>query len=109
MTPLAYLLQRGSAMILAPLVIVHLIVILIAVQGGLTGEEILARTRGNVLWAGFYALFVLAAAVHAGVGLQAILREWTPLGQRGSAVSAHVFMLALLVLGLRAVMGVYGT
>lgn len=108
MTPLAYLLQRGSAMLMVPLVVTHLVVIVTAIQGGLSAEEILARTRGNALWAAFYVTFVVAAAVHAGIGLQAVLREWTSLGGRGAAVIGHLFILLLLGLGLRAVVGVYG-
>lgn len=106
MSPLSYLLQRGTAFILAPLVIIHFIVIIIAVQGGLTGEEILARTRGNAAWGAFYGLFVLAAAVHAGIGVQAILREWTPLGRFGSTMAGRTLMVVLLVLGARAVYAV---
>lgn len=106
MTPLAYLLQRGTAMIMVPLVITHLAVIIMAVQGGLTGEEILARTQGNALWGAFYGLFVLAAAIHAGIGFQTILQEWTPLRRFGSALAAHTFMVVLLGLGLRAVYAV---
>ena len=34
-------------------------------RGGLSAAEILERTRGSVGWAAFYALFVLAVAVHA--------------------------------------------
>ena len=106
MTPALYLLQRGTAALLAPLVFVHLVLIVVAVQGGLTAEEILARTSGSVGWALFYGVFVLAAAIHAGIGLQAILAEWTGLGRRGAAVFGHVFMLVLVVLGLRAVWAV---
>ena len=106
MTPRAFLLQRGTAIILVPLVITHLALIIIAAQGGITGEEILARTRGNMAWGAFYGLFVVAAAVHAGIGLQSILREWTRLGARAAAILSHVFMAALLVLGLRAVYAV---
>lgn len=108
MTPLAYLLQRGTAMIMAPLVVIHLIVIIMAVQGGLSAEEILGRTRGSVIWAIFYAVFVLAAAIHAGIGLQAIAREWFSLSGRAAAIIGHLFILLLIVLGLRAVYGVVG-
>ena len=106
MTPALYLLQRGTAALLAPLVFAHLVLIVLAVQGGLTAEEILARTSGSVGWALFYGVFVLAAAIHAGIGLQAIMAEWTGLSRRGAAISGHVFMLALMVLGLRAVWAV---
>lgn len=106
MTPLAYLLQRGTAMIMAPLIAVHLVVILMAVQGGLTGEEILARTHGSMLWGVFYGVFVLAAAIHAGIGLKTVFQEWTPLGRRGAAFAAHTFMVVLVGLGARAVYAV---
>jgi fumarate reductase subunit C len=51
---------------------------------------------------------VLAAAVHAPIGLRATLGEW--LGWRGAARDAVLllFALALAVLGLRAVAGVFG-
>ena len=108
MMPVAYLLQRGTAMLMVPLIITHLAVIIMAVQGGLSGEEILGRTRDNGAWAAFYATFVLAASIHAGIGIQTVLREWTPLGRFGSALAGHTFMVVLLGLGLRAVAGVYG-
>jgi fumarate reductase subunit C len=108
MTPLAYLLQRGTAMLMVPLVVTHLIVIVMAVQGGLSADEILARTRGSLLWGAFYSLFVLAAAVHTGIGLQTVLKEWTPLGTRRAAMLGHIFILVLVVLGLRAVYAVVG-
>ncbi len=106
MTPRLYLLQRGTAALLAPLVLAHLVLIVQAVQGGLTAEEILARTSGSVGWALFYGVFVLAAAIHAGIGLQAILREWTGLRPRAVAMATHLFMAVLLVLGFRAVLAV---
>lgn len=101
-----YLLQRASAMLLAPLVLVHLGLILYAIDGGLSAEEILGRTRGNLFWAAFYALFVLAAALHAPIGLRNILREWTPWRGRAVDVASASFGLLLLLLGLRAVWAV---
>src|SRR5512138_241595 len=100
--------QRASAAVLAVCVAVHLATIVYAVQGGLTAGEILARTRGNAAWATFYAVFVLAAAVHAPIGLRAALTEW--LRWRGASRDAVllVFALSLAVLGLRAVMAVFG-
>jgi fumarate reductase subunit C len=88
-------------------VVVHLIVIVSAVRGGLSAAEILARTRGNVGWLVFYAVFVLAAAVHAPLGLRAVLAEWA--GSRGwsLAVAVALFGAALAVLGLRAVWAVF--
>lgn len=106
-----FLAQRLSALLLAPLVLIHLGLILYAVRGGLSGAEILARTRGSAGWAVFYGLFVLAAAVHAPLGLRNILREWTALGGSGKGKTvidllALIFALALLLLGLRAVAAV---
>lgn len=106
MTPLSYLLQRGTAMLMTPLIITHLVVIIWAVQGGLSAEEILSRTHGSFLWASFYGVFVFAAAIHAGIGLQAILREWTPLGHKQATAFGHAFILALWLLGARAVYAV---
>lgn len=101
-----YAAQRVTAMILAPLVLIHLGLILYAVSDGLTADEILSRTRGNMAWAAFYILFVLSAAVHAPLGLRNILREW--IGLRGRMVDFALFLFAVLLagLGLRAVMAV---
>jgi fumarate reductase subunit C len=104
-----FLAQRLSAALLAPMVLLHLGTILYAVRAGLSAEAILARTQGSLLWALFYGLFVLAAAVHAPIGLRAVLREW--LGWRGRSLELAmiVFGLALAILGLRAVYAVVAT
>ena len=101
-----YIAQRFSAAIIAPLVLVHIGMMIYAIQGGLDAAEILARTRGSVWWGLNYGLFVVAVAVHAAIGLRNVLREWFAL--RG-AVLAGVSWLAfalLLILGLRAVAAV---
>ena len=106
MTVRGYALQRLSAAVLAPLVIIHIIVMIVAVQGGLSAAEILARTQGSWLWGGFYGLFVVAASVHISVGLSNVLSEWTPL-PRGAVVGlTHTFTLVTFLLGLRAVYAV---
>ena len=101
-----FLAQRLSAMVLAPLVVVHLGLVLVAVRGGLSAAEILGRTQGSLGWGLFYALFVLAVAVHAPIGLCNILREWTGLSRRAVDGLALAFGLLLLALGLRAVWAV---
>lgn len=100
--------QRISAMVLALCVLVHLATIVLAMQGGLSASEVLARTRGSSLAAVFYVVFVVSAAVHAPIGVAKILEE--ALGWRGRPVVVfmHVFGLALLALGLAAVWGVVG-
>lgn len=103
-----YLLQRATALILAPLVLVHLGLILVAVEGGLTAAEILGRTRGSVGWAAFYGLFVLAAAIHAPIGLRNVIHEHT--SWRGRSLGFATIALGLLLAGLgaRAVIAVVG-
>ena len=98
-----YIVQRGSALVLAPLVFLHLGVILYAVSGGLSAAEILGRTRSSALWPAIYALFVVAAAVHGAIGLRVVIREWTAWRGRSLDLSALAFALLLLGLGLRAV------
>ena len=103
-----YLLQRGSATVLGPLVIIHLGLILYAIQGGLSAAEILERTRGSVAWTVFYGAFVLAAAVHAPIGLRNLVREWLAWRGRSLEYATVGFGLILLLLGLRAVWAVVG-
>lgn len=94
--------QRISAMALALFVAIHLITIVYAVRGGLSGAEILGRTHGN--WAAglFYGAFVLASAVHVPIGLARIAEEWMGWDARVSNLAAALFAMLLLVLGLRA-------
>lgn len=102
-----WLAQRVTAAVLAVCVTVHLATIIYAVRGGLSAEEIFARTRGNHAWLVFYVIFVLAAAVHAPIGLRAIAIEW--LGWRGRSRDAVLllFSVALLWAGLRAALTVF--
>jgi len=97
--------QRASAVVLALCVIVHLATIIFAVRNGLSAAEILGRTRGSLVWGGFYALFVAAVAVHAPIGMRNILAEF---GWRGRGVDLLMWALALTLAmwGLRAVWAV---
>jgi fumarate reductase subunit C len=98
--------QRLSAMVLGLCVLVHLITLIYAVRGGLSGAEILQRTRASALWGTFYTVFVLAVAVHVPIGLRAILNEWLGLRGRALAWTVAAIAAALLLLGLRAVWAV---
>jgi len=98
--------QRLSALVMAPLVLLHLGIILYAVRDGLSADEILSRTEGSLFWGAVYGLFVLAAAVHAPIGLRAVLREWCRWRGAGLDTAMVLFGLALLALGLRAVAAV---
>jgi fumarate reductase subunit C len=98
--------QRVSAMVLALCVVVHLAGVIYAVRGGLTAAEILGRTRGSWAFGAFYAVFVIACAIHAPIGIANVVAEST--GGRGSAhvVIPPLFALAILAMGLRAVYAV---
>ncbi len=99
--------QRASAVVLALCITVHLATIIYAVQGGLTGAEILARTRGNAAWFAFYSLFVLAVTVHAPIGLRNVLTEWARWLGRSRDLAVHVFGASLAWMGMSAVRAVF--
>ncbi len=101
-----WLAQRASAAVLALCVVVHLATITLAVRRGLNAAEILARTRGNAGWIGFYGVFVIAVAIHAPIGMRTILAELS--GQRGRMLDFVMVAFALLLLatGMRAVYAV---
>ena len=101
-----YMLQRITALIMAPLVIGHLAVMIYAVQGGLSAAEILGRTQGSVAWFLFYGAFVVAVAIHAAIGLRTVAHEWG--GLRGAGLNVFMWAtgLILFALGARAVWAV---
>jgi len=104
---LLWLAQRASAMILAVCIIVHLITVIYAVNDGLSAQEILNRTRGNLFWGAFYLVFVGAVAVHAPIGLRAILSEWAHWRGRSLDLGVLAVGVVLAAAGLRAVWAVY--
>ena len=93
-----YMLQRLSALVLAPLVVGHLALMIYAIQGGLSVDEILSRTRGSVAWFLFYGSFVLAVSIHGAIGVCTIAHEWFSL--KGGALEAIMWLFGLLLLGL---------
>jgi succinate dehydrogenase subunit C len=101
-----YVWQRATAAIMAPLVLVHVAVIFYAARQGMSAADILGRTRGSMLWASFYGVFVVAVAIHAAIGVRNVLAEWSRLNERHSGILATIFGSCLLVLGLRAVAAV---
>jgi fumarate reductase subunit C len=103
-----FVLQRLSAMVMAPFVLIHVGVILYAVRGGLTAGEILSRTQGNWGWIAFYSLFVVAVSVHVPIGVRNVLIEWGRLARGVATAASAAFGLLLLVLGVRAVVAVGG-
>lgn len=101
-----YIIQRVSALLMVPLILIHIAVIFYAISDGLSADEILARTSGSIGWGLFYSIFVLLAAAHGAIGIRTVLREWTPLGDGESDTLAIGFAILLLLLGLRAVAAV---
>jgi fumarate reductase subunit C len=99
-------LQRISAMVLAVCVVVHIAVIIYAVRGGLSGAEILARTRGSWGFGIFYGVFVLACAVHVPIGLTNIAEEWLDWDERAKGLLSVVIGILILLMGFCSVYGV---
>ncbi len=98
-----YLWQRGTAAVMAPLVLIHIAVIFYATRQGLSAADILSRTRGSVVWASYYGLFVAAVCIHAAIGIRNILAEWTPLNDRSAGGLSLGFGFILAALGARAI------
>lgn len=101
-----YMLQRLTALLMAPLVLGHLAVMIYAIGGGLSAAEILGRTQGSLVWFLFYGTFVVAVAIHGAIGLRTIAHEWGGLKGRGLDLFMWAVGLALFLLGARAVWAV---
>lgn len=101
-----YMLQRITALVMAPLVLGHLAVMIYAIQGGLSAAEILGRTQGSVLWFLFYGTFVVAVSIHGAIGLRTVAHEWV--GLKGTVLDTFMWVVGfgLLALGARAVWAV---
>jgi fumarate reductase subunit C len=101
-----YMLQRMTALLMAPLVLGHIAVMIYAIKGGLSAAEILGRTQGSFLWFLFYGTFVVAVAIHGAIGIRAIAFEWG--GLKGAALEAFMWIvgIGLFTLGARAVWAV---
>jgi fumarate reductase subunit C len=100
-----WLLQRTSAALLAPLMLVHLVIIVYAVHQGLSSQAILARLHHSLVFGIFYTLFVLACAAHVPVGVARVAEEWLSWSERASLALGALFSLLLLAGGMRAVWG----
>jgi len=103
-----YLLQRVTAMIMAPLVLLHLGVMIVAIQGGLDSAEILSRTQGSLFWGGVYGLFVLAVSIHAAIGVRVVLFEWLKIRDMLLNSLSWLLFIILFLMGARAVYAMVG-
>jgi succinate dehydrogenase subunit C len=100
-----WLIQRLSGMLVGLFVVIHLVTMILTIQGGLTAREILDRTSGNWPLGVFYGLFATGAAVHGSLGLRTVAQE--VIGWRGASLNIAVgsFCILLSALGLAAVKG----
>lgn len=101
-----YMAQRITALLMAPLVLGHIVVMIYAVQGGLSSDEILGRTQGSFLWFLFYGTFVTTVSIHGAIGVRTVLHEWV--GVKGASLSVATVAIGacLFMLGARAVWAV---
>ena len=101
-----YMLQRITALLMAPLVLGHIAVMIYAIQGGLTAAEILGRTKGSLAWFAFYGLFVVAVSIHGAIGMRVVMYEWA--GLKGKWLDTFMYSAGffLLFIGARAVWAV---
>ena len=107
MDTILWLAQRIRAMGLAVAIIVHIITMIIAMQGGLSTSEIADRLGGNLYWLVFYAVFVTAVSIHAPIGLRAVLLEITSLPASRIDLLTMLFGLFVFVLGIRTLYGLF--
>jgi fumarate reductase subunit C len=98
-----YVLQRATAALMVPLVLIHIGVIFYATHQQMTAADILSRTHGSVVWASYYALFVAAVSIHASIGVRNVLAEWSTLTERRAGQIAIVFGVVLAFLGTHAI------
>ncbi len=101
-----YMLQRITALLMAPLVLGHLAMMIYAVQGGVSAAEILGRTQGSIAWMLFYGGFVVAVSVHAAIGLRVVVHETTGLKHGLLDLFTWTVATGLFLFGARAVMAV---
>ena len=101
-----YMIQRGSAALMVPLIALHIWLIYYATAKGLTAADVMYRTRGNWGWGAYYTAFVLLATMHAAIGIRGVLADWTALDRPALDTTAMLFAVVLLTTGLRAVAAV---
>lgn len=100
------MLQRLSALVMAPLALGHIAVMIFAIQNGLSAAEILSRTQGSFGWALFYGTFVVAVSIHGALGSRVILHESFRLNGIALDLTTWGICAALLLMGARAVFAV---
>ena len=102
-----YILQRATAALMVPLIVVHLILIIYATRNGVSAAAVLERTRGSIVWGGVLRCIrpggIRACGdrrPHGGRRVAVVAKNW------GRTILMWGFGLLLLGLGLRAVFAV---
>ncbi|MFT5894856.1 MAG: fumarate reductase subunit C [bacterium] len=101
-----YVLQRLTALVIAPLTLVHIGVMIYAIQGGLSASEILGRTQDSIFWFLFYGLFVISVSIHAAIGMRVIIAETFKVGGLLLNAISWGMLLLSLYMGALAVLAV---
>lgn len=100
------MLQRASAAVLGALLVVHLATIIYANRGGLTIAEITGRLQSSFLWQLMYAVFIVAALVHAAIGIRNVLAETPAIPGSVSAGIIIAYTLGSATLGVLAILAI---
>lgn len=100
-----WLAHRLTGMALGLFVVIHIITMIVVIQNGLSADQIMERTSSNFLVGVFYALFVVAAAIHGAIGLRTVAQE--VLNWRGTSLDVVMFLFftLLCVMGMTAIIG----
>lgn len=100
-----WLAHRLTGMALGLFVTIHLITMIIVIQGGISAGEIMQRTSSNALIPLFYGLFVIASAIHGSIGLRTVALE--VLKWKGKSLDMVIigFFLLLCFMGMAAIRG----
>ena len=104
-----YMLQRLSAFLMIPFVIVHIVLMIYAIEGGLSADEVLGRTRGSIFWFFYYSIFVFLVSLHGSLGLRIVLSELLDFTSRALTSLTIFVFLFLLLLGFFSVYAVTAT
>jgi len=87
--------------------VIHLITIMIAVQGELTVAEIVARVRNHLVWGVLYGIFIFTAILHATIGLRNIISEMSNLNEKLIGIMVSLYALSSLLLGFFALRAIW--
>ncbi len=92
--------QRISGAVLSLLLLIHLAGIIYAVRGGLSVAEITARLQDSAFWLPMYALMIVAAVIHASIGIRNILAEMQKISAAVRKAIVAAYLIGTSMLGI---------